>query len=207
MAQVWNVHPENPQLRAIDQAVDLLASGGVLLCPTECSYVLLHGIAEKNAHERVLKIRDLPPGHLFTLMCDSLSQLSLYALVGSVEHRILRKHCPGPFTFVLEATRLVPKNVYGPKRKTIGVRISEHPVCQALVQRYGAPVITTTARIAGNTQIEADALDIINIFDKRVDGILFCGDGLVEETTIVDLVANPPYVIRQGRGDSGKLGF
>ncbi|MBL4621877.1 MAG: threonylcarbamoyl-AMP synthase [Immundisolibacteraceae bacterium] len=207
MAKIWNVHPENPPPRVIDQAVNLLASGGVLMCPTECSYVLVHGISEKNAHERVLKIRDLPPGHLFTLMCDSVSQLSKYAHVGSAEYRILRKHCPGSFTFVLEATRLVPKNVYGPKRNTIGARISEHPVCQSLLRRYGNPVITTTARVNGSTLLEMAELNVETVFEKLVDGILFVGNGFVEETTIVDLVRNPPSVIRQGRGSTSRLGF
>ena len=207
MAVVWNIHPENPQQRTIDQAVDLLASGGLLLCPTECSYVLLHGISDKGANERVLKMRELPPGHLFTLMCDSVSQLSKYARVGSAEYRLLRKHCPGSYTFILEATRLVPKRVYGPKRKTIGVRISEHPVCRSLLERHGSPVITTTARIGSDPIAMLDALQIREVFEPHVDGLLLCGDEHAQETTIVDLVTNPARVIRLGLGDIGGLGI
>ena len=206
MARVWNVHMKNPQLRFIDQAVELLNSGGLLVCPTECSYVLMHGIADKSAYERVLKIRGLPRAHLFTLMCNSVSELSKYAKVGSSEYRILRKHCPGSFTFLLEATRQVPKRVYGPHRKTIGVRVPEHPVCRALLDRYGAPIISTTAKIAGFDRPIAELSDIAESFDSRVDGILLCGDDGLEQTTIVDLVSNPPEVIRQGRGDSSQLG-
>jgi len=206
MARVWNVHMKNPQLRFIDQAVELLNSGGLLVCPTECSYVLMHGIADKSAYERVLKIRGLPRAHLFTLMCNSVSELSKYAKVGSSEYRILRKHCPGSFTFLLEATRQVPKRVYGPHRKTIGVRVPEHPVCRALLESYGAPIISTTAKIADLDRPITDVLDIAESFDSQVDGILLGGDDRLEQTTIVDLVSNPPEVIRQGQGDSRQLG-
>jgi len=207
MATVWRVHSQDPQIRSIKQAAAVLVGGGLVVCPTECSYVLLHGLNEKNAHERVLDIRDLPKEHLFTLMCNDLGELARYAKVGTVEHRILRKHCPGPYTFVLEATRLIPKRLSGPKRKTIGVRISDHPVCQALLAEIGEPVITTTARIAGESKPLAEQINIEETLGKLVDGILLVEDGAGGETTIVDLASHQPTVIRYGNGPTETLGI
>lgn len=207
MATVWRVHPKNPQQRSISQAADLLRRGGLIVCPTECSYVLLHAIGSKEAHERVLAVRDLPKAHLFTLLSASLGELASYAQVGTAEHRILRKHCPGPYTFVLPATKLVPKRFSGPRRKTIGVRISDHPVCQGLLREVGDSVITTTARLAGETGFATDSEEVLEAFDRRVDGILLVDDQALGETTIVDLVSDPPSVIRAGVGDLATLGI
>lgn len=207
MATIWRVHSQDPQQRSIKQAAELLARGGLVVCPTECSYVLLHRLNEKTAHERVLGIRDLPKEHLFTLLCNNLGELAAYAQVGTTEHRILRKHCPGPYTFVLNATRLIPKRLSGPKRKTIGVRISDHPVCQALLAEIGEPVVTTTAKIGGASTALADPVEIEQEFGQVVDGILLVDDWLQGETTIVDLVSRPPNLIRQGAGTTDSLGI
>jgi len=207
MATVWRVHSRDPQQRSIKQAAEVLAGGGLVVCPTECSYVLLHGLNEKEAHERVLGIRDLPKEHLFTLLCNNLGELAKYAQLGTVEHRILRKHCPGPYTFVLQATRLIPKRLSGPKRKTIGVRISDHPVCRALLAEIGEPVITTTARVAGEAEPLADPNEIEQTLGQLVDGILLIEDENFGETTIVDLASRPVTVIRHGNGTIEGLGI
>lgn len=207
MVTVWRVHSQDPQQRYIKQAAAVLVNGGLVVCPTECSYVLLHGINAKHAHDRVLEIRELPKEHLFTLLCNSLGELAKYAQVGTTEHRIMRKHCPGPYTFVLPVTRLVPKRLSGPKRKTIGVRISDHPVCRALLDEIAEPVITTTARVAGDSHLSVDRGEIVEIFGPLVDGILLLDEGNIGETTIVNLVNDPPLVLRQGRGAVETLGI
>jgi tRNA threonylcarbamoyl adenosine modification protein (Sua5/YciO/YrdC/YwlC family) len=207
MATVWRVHSIDPQQRSIQQASKILASGGLIICPTECSYVLLHRLNEKKAHEKVLKIRDLPKEHQFTLLCSDLSEIAQYAQVGSAEHRILRKHCPGPYTFVLPATRLLPKRLIGPRRKTIGVRISDHPVCKALLAELAEPVVTTTARVGAEETALSDPEELERVLGRQVDGILLVEEAVPAETTIVDLVSEPPQVIRAGKGPLDQLGI
>ncbi len=207
MAEIWRVHSLNPQHRSIRQAADLLARGGLLVCPTDCSYVLVHQLSEKSAHEQVLRIRELPKEHLFTLLCDSLGESAKYAQIGTTEHRILRRHCPGAYTFVLPATKMVPKRLIGPQRKTIGVRIPDSPVCHALLTEAAQPLISTTARVGGEHEPLADPDEIAQVFGPVVDGILLIDDWTYGETTIVDLVSQPPKIIRQGKGPSDALGI
>lgn len=199
------VHPQNPQSRLIEQAGELILKGGLVICPTESSYVLLHGITGKKPHERVLQIRDLPKDHLFTLMCSDLSQLDRYAKVGTMEYRMLKNHLPGPYTFILSATRLLPKRLVGPKRQTIGVRISSHPVCRQVLDYVGDALVSTTVRLPGWEWPLSDEADLIDYLKTRVDCLLLSGPGGTLETTVVDLVADPPTILRNGAGDVTSL--
>lgn len=204
---VLHVHPENPQKRLIEQAGECILNGGLVVCPTESCYVLLHGITEKKPHERVLQIRDLPRDHLFTLICADLSQVDRYSRIGTMEYRMLKSHLPGPYTFILGATRLIPKRLVGPKRDTIGVRISSHPVCQQLLQYVGEALVSTTVRLPGWEWPLSDESDLVELLKTRVDCMLLAGTGRTLETTVVDLLADPPKVLRVGLGDTGPLGL
>lgn len=206
-AIILHLHPENPQKRFIEQAAELIRLGGLVVCPTESSYVLVHGLTEKKPHERVLQIRELPKDHLFTLLCNDLSELDRYARVGTAEYRLLKRHLPGPYTFILGATRLIPKRLVGPKRHTIGVRISAHPVCRQLLQHLGEPLVSTTIKLSGWERPLANEHDLLDHLGNQVDGMLLAGDGGTIETTVVDLLADPPQILRKGAGDTEMLGF
>ncbi len=199
--QILAVHPTHPQVRLLRQAVDVLQRGGLIVYPTDTTYALGCHIGDKHALERLVALRKLPKRHQFTLACRDLSELGTYARVDNAEYRILKRFTPGPFTWVLKATKQVPKRLVHEKRRTIGLRVPGHPIVQALLELLGEPIMTTSARLPEQTEAFTEAVDLAEAFGKQVDLVIDggpCGD---EPSTMVDLTTHIPEVMRQGVGD------
>jgi tRNA threonylcarbamoyl adenosine modification protein (Sua5/YciO/YrdC/YwlC family) len=201
MAQHFRVHPENPQVRLLRQAVEILRRGGVIVYPTDSAYALGCRVGERDALERIRAIRQLDDAHHFTLACRDLSEISAYARVTDPVFRALKAHTPGPYTFVLPGTKLVPKRLMHPKQRTIGLRVPEHRIAQALLEQLAEPLMTTTLILPGEDLPLADPEVIVERLGKRVDLVIDGGPGGVEPTTLVDLSSEVPVVLRRGRGD------
>ncbi len=200
MSQFFQIHPENPQLRLITQAVSLLRKGGVVVYPTDSGYSLGCHIGDKEALKRIRKIRQLDDKHPFTLVCKDLSELGIYARVDNSAYRFLKSHTPGPFTFILSATREVPRRLQHPKRKTIGYRVPQNQVALALLETMGEPIMNTSLILPGDNQIMTDIDEIRERLEKHVDLIIdggFCGD---TPTTVIDMTGDSPVLTRQGAG-------
>ena len=193
MSQYFEVHPDNPQSRLIRQAVQLLHSGGVCAVPTDSSYALVCHLDDKAAAEALRRIRGVDDKHHLTLLCRDLSELASYAKVDNRQYRLLKMATPGPYTFILEATKEVPRRLSHPSRRTIGLRVPEHRVTQALLEELGQPLLATTLILPGET----DALNAV------VDA----GACPLEPTSVIDLTGDEPVLIRQGRGDLDRLGL
>ncbi|TNF36435.1 MAG: threonylcarbamoyl-AMP synthase [Gammaproteobacteria bacterium] len=203
MSQFFVIHPENPQVRLIRQAVDILNAGGVIIYPTDSAYALGCRIGEKDALERIRAIRRLDEKHNFTLMCRDLSELATYARVDNPTYRWLKQATPGPYTVILEATKEVPRRLMHAKRKTIGLRVPDHPICQDLLATLGEPLMSVTLILPGEDLPQTDPYEIRHLLEHAVDLIIdggYCG---FEPTTIVDLSGEAPVVVRQGKGDAG----
>ncbi len=199
--QFFSIHPENPQLRLLDRTAEILKEGGVIVYPTDSAYALGCHLGDKDALERIRRIRNLDEKHNFTLMCRDLSELSTYARFDTPTFRLLKVHTPGPYTFLLTATKEVPRRVFHPKKKTIGLRVPEHRITQMLLERFGAPLLSTTLLLPGDDLPLQDPDEIHQRLEKHVDLMLdggFCGS---EPTTIVDLTGEAPQVLRKGKGD------
>ncbi len=201
MAQFFHIHPDNPQARLINQAADILKQGGVVVYPTDCSYSIGCHLGDKNALDRIRTIRQLSPKHHFTLMCRDLKDLGYYAHVDNSAYRLLKSITPGPFTFILRASKEVPRRLMHPKRKTIGMRVPENQIVQDLLQALGEPIMTTTLLLPGETTAMTDPHDIYDAVESRVDLIIDGGYGELELTTVLDMVEGHPQLIRQGKGD------
>lgn len=199
--QVLHVHPENPQGRLIQRAVECLRSGGVLAYPTDSCYGLACSLGEKDAVERIRQIRRLDDRHHFTLMCRDLSQLATYALVENSTFRLLKALTPGPYTFILKATREVPRRLQHPKRKTVGLRVPDHVIAQAILAAVGEPLMSTSLVLPGDAWPLTDPQDIADALQRRIDLLVDGGPGGMEQTTVVDLVEGYPQVVREGLGD------
>ena len=202
MSELITIHPETPQPRLIDQAVDIIKRGGVVVYPTDSAYALGCHIGDKRAMERIRRIRKLDEKHNFTLVCRDLSELGSYAHVNNQSYRLLRHATPGPFTFILEATSDVPRRLMHPKRKTVGVRVPENPIAQALLDVLGEPMLSVTLILPGDDYPLTDPYDIRRSLDHEVDLIIdggFCG---LEPTTVIDMTAEAPALRRQGLGDA-----
>ena len=200
MSQFFHIHPVNPQARLVRQAVEILRNDGLLVYPTDSSYALGCHVGDKRGMERIRRIRQLDNKHKFTLMCRDLSEISSYARVDNSSYRLLKSLTPGAYTFILRATHEVPRRLQHPKRKTIGIRIPDHPVTQALLDELGEPLMSSTLILPGADMPETDARDIRERLEHDVDLVIdgdHCG---VEPTTVVDLVDGVPEVIREGRG-------
>ena len=200
MSQFFHIHPVNPQARLVRQAVEILRNDGLLVYPTDSSYALGCHVGDKRGMERIRRIRKLDNKHNFTLMCRDLSEISSYARVDNSSYRLLKSLTPGAYTFILRATHEVPRRLQHPKRKTIGIRIPDHPVTQALLDELGEPLMSSTLILPGADMPETDARDIRERLEHDVDLVIdgdHCG---VEPTTVVDLVDGVPEVIREGRG-------
>ena len=207
MAQFFSVHPDNPQPRLLKQAVALLAQGGVLAVPTDSSYALVCHLDDKAAVDALRRIRGLDDKQLLSLVCRDLSELASYARVDNAQYRLLKLGTPGPFTFVLEASKEVPRRVSHPQRKTIGLRVPEHKALQALLELHGAPLLATTLILPGDDEPLNDPDEIIERLDRQVAGVIDAGACALEPTTVIDLSGDVPEVLRRGRGDPAELGL
>ena len=199
MSQYFVVHESHPQQRLIRRAADIVQAGGLVAYPTDTTYALGCHIGDKRALDRIRQVRRLEKSHLLTLACSDLSELSTYARVENASYRILKHYMPGPFTFLLPATREVPRRLVNPKRKTVGLRVPEHRVTQALLEAVGEPMMTTTLRLLGDEYPLTDPEDIRGTLEHQVDLIINGGWGGIEPTTVVDLT-DSPMVVRQGLG-------
>lgn len=200
MSQFFEIHPDNPQARLIRQAADILAHGGVVVVPTDSSYAIACHLDDKGAVERIQRIRQLDKHHNFTLLCRDLSEISTYARVDNTAYRLLKARTPGPYTFLLRATAEVPRRLQHPKRKTIGIRVPDNAILQALLMEHNQPLMSTSLILPGREFPETDAYEIRERLEHQVDLIIDAGHGGVEPTTVVDLTQPAPAVIRHGRG-------
>ncbi len=204
MAQYFQIHPENPQPRLIRRTVEILQGGGVIVYPTDSSYALACRLDDKRALERIRRIRQLGEKHNFTLVCRDLSQVAQFVRVGNEAHRLIKALTPGPYTFVLKATKDVPRRFQHPSRKTVGIRIPDHPVAQAILQELNEPIFSTTLILPGETQALEDPVEIRERLEKQVDLVIDAGIIPYEPTTIIVLSDDMPEVVRRGR-DDGRL--
>ena len=207
MAQYFEVHPDNPQTRLLKQAVALLEKGGILAVPTDSSYALVCHMDDKVAIDNLRRIRGVDDKHHLTLLCRDLSELASYARVDNAQYRLLKSATPGPYTFILEASKEVPRRVSHPSRKTIGLRVPDHTVLQALLALHDGALLATTLIEPGETQPMNDASDIRERFEKLIAGVIDAGACALEPTTVIDLTGDEPQLIRQGRGDLARLGL
>ncbi|MDI3322767.1 L-threonylcarbamoyladenylate synthase [Pontibacterium granulatum] len=200
MSQFFQIHPENPQKRLIKQAVEIINSGGVIVYPTDSAYALGCHLGDKNALERIKRIRQLDDKHNFTLVCRDLSEIGTYAKVGNQSYRILKSHTPGAYTFILKATSEVPRRLLHPKRRTIGLRIPENEIALELMRELGEPIMSTSLILPGEADPMMDPYEIRDVLQHQVDLVIdggYCG---IEPTTVVNLVDDTPEVIREGAG-------
>ena len=202
MAQFFQIHPENPQPRLVRRAVEILLEGGVIVYPTDSSYALGCQIGEKSAMERIRRIRRLDDKHNFTLVCRDLSEIASYAKIDDQAYRMLKSLTPGAYTFIHEATKQVPRRLLHPRRKAIGLRVPDNEICRALLGELDQPILSTTLILPDHDEPLTDPYDMREALDKHVDLIIdggFCG---LEPTTVVDMTADPPALVRRGKGDA-----
>jgi tRNA threonylcarbamoyl adenosine modification protein (Sua5/YciO/YrdC/YwlC family) len=207
MAAEWlELHPVTPQRRWLARAAERIAQGAVVVYPTDSSYGIGCRIGDKDAAERIGAIRGFDRDHLFTLVCRDLSEIATYARVDNRQYRLLKSLTPGPYTFVLEATRELPRRLAHEKRKTIGIRVPDHPVPLALLELLDAPLISTTLWLPGADEPVGDVAEVRRELAPLVDVVLDGGSCGIEPTTVVDLTGDAPRLIRQGKGDVRALG-
>ena len=211
MAQYFEVHPDNPHTRLLKQAVNLLERGGIAAVPTDSSYALVCHLDDKAAADSLRRIRGVDDKHHLTLLCRDLSELASYARVDNRQFRLLKSATPGPYTFILEASKEVPRRLSHPSRKTIGLRVPEHKTLQALLELHGAPLLATTLILRGQTEPLNDAREIREAMEHELAAVIDAGACHQQPTTVIDLTAmgdgGAPVVVRQGRGDVAVLGL
>ena len=207
MSQFFQIHPENPQARLIKQAAQIIHSGGIVALPTDSCYALVCHLDDKAAVEKLRRIRGIDEKHHLTLLCRDLSEIGAYARVDNSQFRWLKAATPGPYTVILEATREVPRRLSHPSRKTIGLRVPENAIAQALLEELGQPLLGTTLIMAGEDEIMNDAESIRDRLEKLVDLIVDGGACSMEPTTVIDLTGTEPVLVRQGRGDPAIFGL
>lgn len=203
MSQFFQIHPDNPQARLIRQAADIIREGGVVVYPTDSAYALGCHIGDKNALDRIRRIRNLDNRHNFTLVCRDLSEIASYARVDNTAYRLLKHSTPGPYTFILRATSEVPKRLMHPKRKTVGLRVPDNAIAAALLADLGEPLMSVTLIMPGDEYPLIDPYDIRQTLEHSVDLVIdggYCG---MEPTTVVDLADDSPIILRAGKGDVG----
>ncbi len=202
MAQFFQVHPDNPQPRLIRQAVEILRSGGVIVYPTDSSYALGCQVGQKEALDRIRQIRRLDEKHNFTLVCRDLSEVSQYTKIGNTQYRLIKNLTPGPYTFILKATKQVPRRLMNPKRKTIGIRIPDNRIALALAEELDEPILSSTLILPGDDTPLADPWEIKELLEHQVDLIIdggYCG---YEPTTVLVMEDDEVRVARRGKGDA-----
>ncbi|WAH57437.1 threonylcarbamoyl-AMP synthase [Pseudomonas silvicola] len=201
MSQFFQIHPDNPQARLIKQAVEIIRKGGVVIYPTDSSYAIGCQIGDKGAIERVRRLRKLDDKHNFTLICRDLSQLGLFAKIDTGAFRLLKAHIPGPYTFILNATREVPRLLLHDKRRTIGLRVPDHPISHALLEELGEPLMSVSLIMPGETLPMTDPYEMRQLLEHQVDLIIDGGFGGVSASTVINLAEGEPQVVRVGCGD------
>ena len=207
MAQFFNVHPTHPQARLMRQAAEIVRKGGLIAYPTDSSYALGCHIGDKDAMDRLRSARGVDDQHHLTLMCRDLSEISTYAIVDNVQYRLLKSATPGSDTFILRATREVPRRLMHPRRKTIGVRVPRHPVAHALLGELGEPMLSATLLLPGDDAPLSDGGDIRARLEHQLDLILDAGHCGVVPSTVLDLTSDTPVVLREGGGSLAALGL
>lgn len=203
MSQFFQIHPENPQPRLIKQAVEILRQGGIVVYPTDSSYAVGCAMGNKSGLERIRRLRQLDDKHNFTLVCRDLSQLGVFAKVDTAAFRLLKAHVPGPYTFVLDATREVPRMLMHPKRRTIGLRVPAQPIAQALLAELQEPLLSVSLILPGETLPMSDPYEMRDLLAHHVDLVIDGGYGGLEASTVVSLAGDEPQVLRVGCGDPG----
>ena len=205
MAEYLELHPKDPQPRLIRKAAEIVRAGGVIAYPTDSCYALGCHIGDKAALERIRRIRDADKHHHFTLVCRDLAEIGRYARVDTPQFRLLKSVTPGPFTFLLPATRETPKRLQHPKRRTIGIRVPEHRVPHLLLAELAEPLLSSTLLLPGDAEPLTDGEQIRDRLEHQVDAVLDGGHCGIEPTTVVDLTITPPVILRQGKGRLGHL--
>jgi tRNA threonylcarbamoyl adenosine modification protein (Sua5/YciO/YrdC/YwlC family) len=200
-SRLIEIHPKDPQLRLIRRAVEIVRAGGVIVYPTDSCYALGCHIGDKAAVERIARIRQTDKHHHFTLVCSDLSEIARYARVSNQQYRTLKAFTPGPYTFILQATREAPKRLQNPKRRTIGIRVPDHPVPQALLSALGEPLMSSTLLLPGDEHPLTDAREIQERLHHAVDAVIDGGNCGLEPTSVIDLAGPGPIVSRRGKGD------
>jgi tRNA threonylcarbamoyl adenosine modification protein (Sua5/YciO/YrdC/YwlC family) len=207
MSQFFTLHPTHPESRLIKRAVDIVRQGGLIAYPTDSCYALGCHIGDKAAMERIRRIRDVDERHHFTLVCRDLSEIGMFAKVDNTQYRLLKAHTPGAFTFILKATRELPRRLAHPKRATIGVRVPEHPVASALLAELNEPILSSTLLLPGSDEPLNDAHDIRAALEHQLDVILDGGACGVAPTSVIDLSGDEPILVRRGKGEIASFGF
>jgi tRNA threonylcarbamoyl adenosine modification protein (Sua5/YciO/YrdC/YwlC family) len=211
MAQYFEIYADNPQPRLLKQAAALLSGGGILAVPTDSSYALVCRLDDRDAVDRIRRVRQINDKHHLTLLCRDLSELASYAHVDNRQYRLLKLATPGPYTFLLDATKEVPRRVSHPQRKTIGLRVPDRKGLQMLLELHGTPLLATTLIPAGETEPLNDPQEIRERYEKQIDGIIDAGACPLEPTTVLDLTpmstGGDPVVVREGRGSLQALGL
>ncbi len=207
MAQLFEVHPEHPQARLLKQAADILHAGGLIALPTDSGYALVCHLDDKAAADRLRQVRGVDERHHLTLLCRDLSELASYARVDNQQYRLLKMGTPGPYTFILDATKEVPRRLSHPSRRTIGLRVPEHRVTQALLEQLGQPLLGTSLILPDEDFAQSDAHEIREHLQKRIQAVVDAGICPIQPTTVVDLSGREPVVIRVGQGDPARLGL
>ena len=201
MSEYFYIHPDNPQLRLIKQSVEIINRGGIIIYPTDSSYAIGCHLDDKEAIDKIRRIRQVDKNHHFTLMCRDLSEISKYAMVDNINYRLLKAHTPGSYTFILEANREIPRRLKHPKRKTIGIRIPDNNIALALLEELDQPLISSTLILPNDEFPMTDPYQIQLFLENQVDLIIDGGYSGHEATTVIDLMQSPPEVLREGRGD------
>ncbi|GAA0790623.1 L-threonylcarbamoyladenylate synthase [Marinobacterium sediminicola] len=202
MSQFFQIHPDNPQQRLIQQAVEILHQGGVIIYPTDCAYALGCHLGDKKAVDRIKQIRRLDDKHNFTLVCDDLSSIGTYAKVDNQQFRLLKAHTPGAYTFILPATTEVPRRLLHPKRRTIGIRVPDNAIVSALLSQLGEPIMSTSLIMPGEELPMTDPYEMRDLLQHQVDLIIdggYCG---MEATSVINMVDDVPEVVREGAGNT-----
>jgi len=205
MSQLFQIHPENPQQRLIKQAVEIIRKGGLVVYPTDCAYAIGCHLGDKNAVDRIKRIRKLDDKHNFTLVCRDLSEIGTYAKVNNTQYRILKNYTPGAYTFILRATSEVPRRLLHAKRKTIGIRVPDCAITLELMRELGEPIMSTSLILPEEEFPLTDPYEIRDVLQHQVDLVIdggYCG---MEASSVINLVEDVPEIIREGAGDTSNF--
>jgi tRNA threonylcarbamoyl adenosine modification protein (Sua5/YciO/YrdC/YwlC family) len=205
VAKLINIHPTDPQPRRVGEIVQIIRDGGLIAYPTDSSYAFGCHIGDKRAIDRIHRIRRTDKKHNFTLVCSDLSEISIYARVENWAYRLIRSMTPGPYTFILPATREVPKRLQNPKRRTIGLRVPDHPLVHAVLERLGEPIMSSTLTLPGDSMPLTDPFEIEDRIGHEIDAIVDAGPTGIEPTSVLDMTGGAVEVLRAGRGDVSAL--